>query len=273
MPYSGEVRIAKRADGTEGPVFVGTAVVYEKWSTDIPWFKEKIAVGAGEDAVRECDVVANFNHSFDALLGRTTSEKVGPEGERSLVLTDDKVGVHVVNYPPDTQLAHDMEQWMRRGEVKHMSFQFRVPPGGDVWQGTIDEPERIIKRFYPLIDVSYVVRAAYAQTFAAARDAMASAGFAPDDVRTVFAKSKLGFELSQPEARMRMELSRWIRGAFLQGDALGHVAFALDGGEPSGADGERPGTSEADLVRAHEVRQLRLWAEYLRDAFAGHAMK
>lgn len=243
-----DAEVEASAAGDEQPVFRGTPIVYGELSDPIWNFREKLEVGAAKRAVAKCDVVANIGHEDLLLLGRTTSAKVGPNGERSLVLTDDERGVHIVNYPPKTDYAANLAELLRRKEIKKMSFRFKVPKGKDRWEGTLDEPIRVVTEIFPLIDVAFVAFPAYPQTKASVsfRDALEEADVDYEALRTVYAKARLGLSFSSGEARFLTQ-ARKILGGFVP-----EVLF-----------------ESGDSARVREIERLRLELDMVRASLSG----
>ena len=254
--------------------FLGTAIVYNEYS-EIMWgSREIIEPRAAKRAVAECDVRANQNHDDNYVLGRTRSIPVGPDGESSLVLVEDDKGVHVTCYPADTTYARNLGELMARGEVDQMSFQFRVPPGGDHWDGTVDEPVRHIDEIFPLYDVAFVVYPAYPQTSASAETIVRSAGIDYDAVRRVYAKAKLGVPMTQAEAKFSVNFAQWasestrsVRGcpgtcAKLSTSTGTWIVPAAE--DIIGAVNKQEGLEGLDEARARELEFLRMQLECIR---------
>lgn len=145
-----------RAEMTEtGPRLVGYAAVFGQ-RTLIWDYYEEIAPGAFRRALAEGqDVVALWNHDTNYVLGRRSAG--------TLHLEEDAHGLRVEIIPPNTQWARDLVESIRRGDVKQMSFSFRVPEGGEEWY---TEAGRLVRRLVDvdLFDVSPVTFPAYPQT-------------------------------------------------------------------------------------------------------------
>lgn len=162
------VRLEKRADGS--PVIVGYAAVYfraddpgtefELW----PGVRERIRAGAFDNAIKECDVRALFNHSPDYVLGRMKSG--------TLRLSSDERGLRYEIDPPDTQVARDLVQSLSRGDISGSSFAFDVV--AEEWrkEGGHELRELIELRLY---DVGPVTFPAYVGTDAGVRSGIATA--------------------------------------------------------------------------------------------------
>jgi len=151
-----------RVDADDGVKRIsGYAAVFDKWSEDLGWFREKIAPGAFADALKKSDTVALFNHDSNLVLGRTSNG--------TLRLKEDEVGLHMEVDLPDTQAANDLYKLVERGDIKQQSFGFIVEE--NEWRygknGELDE--RTITRVSDLFDVSPVTYPAYPDTSVAKR--------------------------------------------------------------------------------------------------------
>lgn len=122
-------------------------------------FVETIARGAFTASLAAgADVLALVDHDPRRLLGRTKSG--------TLRLAEDQRGLAFTIDAPDTQLGRDMLALAERGDIGGASFGFKVPRGGDTWEGRTRTLRRV-----DLIDISIVSAfAAYAETSVSARD-------------------------------------------------------------------------------------------------------
>lgn len=262
-----------RQDNQTWLKFTGTSIVYEQFSERLGFFRERIEVGAAGRAVRECDVRANINHNDDYLLGRTTSASVGPMGEVSLTLTEDVKGVHVVNYPPRTTYAANLAELLNRRDMREMSFRFAVPPGGDRWEGTPEDPVRVLTEIYPLYDVSFVAFPAYPQTSATVDGLLREAGIEIGEVRSLYGRRMLGLQMSEQERVAADGIGEFLEsvermnavGAGRLGGCMGSVLRQMKVGMS-----QQPAESDA-WVR--ELSVLKLKAEYLRARLYGGRRK
>ena len=151
-----------RADDVGGkPKLRGYAAVFNRWSEDLGWFRERIAPGAFANVLGD-DVRALFNHDSNYVLGRT---KAG-----TLRLSEDERGLLVeIDAPTDGPLVGLVVNPIRRGDINQMSFAFSMDGGAEEWDYSKDVPERTLKRVGRLYDVSPVTYPAYADTSIAAR--------------------------------------------------------------------------------------------------------
>lgn len=107
------------------------------------------------------DVVCNFDHDDNKILGRTTSG--------TLTLSADETGLYFECRAPNTTLGNDLVELIGRGDINANSFAFDIPDGGEEWGETADgTPLRKITRCI-LYDVSCVIHPAYPETELALR--------------------------------------------------------------------------------------------------------
>jgi len=183
-----EVRASKSADGKM--CVRGYAATYNTLSNPllVPGgkgsFRERIAKGAFKRILRSNpDVVCNFNHNPDAVLGRTTSG--------TLRLREDDKGLAFECDLPNTTAGRDVWESVRRGDLCAMSFAFQLGERMEDWdEEEIEEEEelglrgklkrmakcivRTIRDFSSLFDVSIVTSPAYPGTSVDARNLVAA---------------------------------------------------------------------------------------------------
>ena len=136
----------------------GYAAVFDQWSEDLGYFKERIKPGAFRKTIKEADVRALFNHDPNYVLGRNIAE--------TLELAEDKKGLQFRVDPPDTQWAKDLYTSVKRGDIDQASFGFAAIK--DEWDHNSDPIERELIEVR-LFDVSVVTYPAYKQTKVTAR--------------------------------------------------------------------------------------------------------
>lgn len=141
-----------------GPVIEGLAVPYGVW-TDWGPFRERIAAGAFTDYIESgADVVYNYGHERNQILGRRSSGTLG--------VRDEADGVHVRLELPDTTLGRDVAVMVARGDITGHSIEFTCD--ADEWRTADGRDERTVLRG-GLPGVALVGHPAYASTTAALR--------------------------------------------------------------------------------------------------------
>ena len=93
---------------------------------DLGTFRETIAPGAFRAALA-ADILALLDHDAGKVLGRSRSG--------SLRLSEDSRGLAFSLDLPDTSAGRDVLALAERGDLGGMSFGFKVPEGGEEWQG------------------------------------------------------------------------------------------------------------------------------------------
>jgi len=163
--FISDLRVETRAEGDTSPAkIVGHAAVFDQWTTlydGTYWtWREIVRPGAFRNALAENqDVVALFNHDRNQVLGRSTSG--------TLTLREDATGLLVEITLPDTQLGRDLATLVARGDLRGMSFGFKVRANGEKVTITIQGEKELEERELldlDLFDVSVVTRPAYPQT-------------------------------------------------------------------------------------------------------------
>lgn len=152
-----EVRQSKDESGSEKIRIQGYAAVFNSESVDLGFFTETIMPGAFRRSLEEnADVRALVDHVPSQILGRTRAG--------TLRLQEDEIGLWAEIDPlPDTQLARDIVENLRLGNVTQMSFGFFPRPGGVRWSKRNGRDHREITDL-DLFDVSIVTYPAYPAT-------------------------------------------------------------------------------------------------------------
>ena len=150
------VTVEFRADD-EG-IIEGYAEVFDQWSEDLGFFREKIRQGAFAKTIKEADIRALFNHDPNYVLGRNRAA--------TLELSEDDHGLEMRITPPDTSYANDLRESIDRGDIDQASFGFGTVR--DLWDHDAEPPERELIELR-LYDVSVVTYPAYPQTSVSAR--------------------------------------------------------------------------------------------------------
>ncbi len=155
------IRIEKRDDGR--PQIVGLAPPWNRWSVDLGGFKERFMPGAfrkwldraPNDPRGRADVVAKFNHSDSAILGRTLNGTLQiEETEKGLV--------YRATPPVGTPTTNEVVPLIEQRYVLGSSFAFSLADtAGESWD---EDPAGNVTRTITeaaLFDVSPVTHPAY----------------------------------------------------------------------------------------------------------------
>jgi len=161
----------RAADGEKKPMIRGYAAKFDMESENLGneqyQVREIIKPGAFDDVLGD-DVRALFNHESSAILARSKN------GEGSLRLGVDEVGLWYEFEAPDTQVGRDLVTSLKRGDVDQSSFSFSVREEGQTWEEKRegDGPmiaTRTINKVSRLYDVSPVTYPAYPDATVALR--------------------------------------------------------------------------------------------------------
>ncbi|MCM3735596.1 HK97 family phage prohead protease [Bacillus cytotoxicus] len=161
MPNKKEMRTfeitglqTRDATDTESNMISGYAAVFNSPTSIGDWFTETIAPGAFSRAISENnDIRALFNHDWNNVLGRTKSG--------TLRLFEDERGLKFEVDLPNTSVAHDLVESMRRGDINQCSFGFRATE--EIWDYNVEPALRTIQEV-ELYEVSVVSIPAYEDT-------------------------------------------------------------------------------------------------------------
>ena len=137
----------------------GYAAVFDRLSSNLGGFVERIAPGTFRSTLKQADVRALFNHQADHLLGRSSSG--------TLRMSEDDQGLRYEIDLPYTSLGRDVAELLRRGDISGSSFGFRTI--ADEWSETEEGfPLRTLSEV-ALRDVGPVTFPAYTDTEASLR--------------------------------------------------------------------------------------------------------
>lgn len=162
---------------------VGYGSVFDKLSRNLGGFVENVRTSAfnksGSDGWP--GVVCRYNHDPNMLLGTI--------GGGTVALRTDNIGLRYDVLPPQSRA--DILELVGRGDIRHSSFAFRVPPGGDEW-GITDQqyPMRSLLTV-ELVDVAPVVDPAYPDATAGLRSLAAHMDAPYEDVAEMAQKDEL----------------------------------------------------------------------------------
>lgn len=153
-----ELRAAPEGSQSPGTV-VGYAAVFEKYSCDLGYFREKIQRGAFAKAIATCDVRALVNHDPNKLIGRTSAG--------TLRMEEDEIGLRVEIDLPNNTAGRDTAEDIRLRNMQGQSFKFTTSI--DQWDWSGDTALRTLVEVDELFDVGPVTFPAYEETSVAMR--------------------------------------------------------------------------------------------------------
>ncbi|WAA10835.1 HK97 family phage prohead protease [Fervidibacillus albus] len=132
----------------------GYAAVFNSKTRICDFFDEVIAPGAFSRTLSENgDIRALFNHDWDNVLGRTKAD--------TLLLEEDDRGLKFEIDLPNTSVARDLVESMKRGDINQCSFGFI--PIEEEWDYSVEPALRTIKDV-DLYEISIVSLPAYEDT-------------------------------------------------------------------------------------------------------------
>ncbi len=142
-------------DGTDSTQIIsGYAAVFNSPTTIGDWFTEVIAPGAFSRTLSENgDIRALFNHDWNNVLGRTKSG--------TLRLEEDERGLKFEVELPNTSVARDLVESMRRGDINQCSFGFYATE--ESWDYSVEPATRTVIEA-TLYEISVVSIPAYEDT-------------------------------------------------------------------------------------------------------------
>ncbi|BCB04748.1 HK97 family phage prohead protease [Bacillus sp. KH172YL63] len=145
--------------GSESVVISGYAAVFNSKTSIGDFFEEVIAPGAFARTISENgDIRALFNHNWDHVLGRTRNG--------TLKVEEDNRGLKFEVELPNTSLARDLAESMRRGDINQCSFGFWAT--GETWDYSVEPAVRTLNEV-ELYEISVVSIPAYEDTEVALR--------------------------------------------------------------------------------------------------------
>jgi uncharacterized protein len=145
--------------GNEPVVISGYAAVFNSKTLIDDFFEEVIAPGAFARTISENgDIRALFNHNWDHVLGRTKSG--------TLKVEEDSRGLKFEVELPNTSLARDLAESLRRGDINQCSFGFYAT--NDTWDYALEPVIRTLNEV-ELYEISVVSIPAYEDTEVAIR--------------------------------------------------------------------------------------------------------
>ena len=167
------VEVREAADGNR---IAGYASVFQRMSRPLGGFVEEILPDAFSRSQVEGfpGAVCRFNHDPNLLLGTMSG--------RTLALRTDRTGLYYDVLPPQSRA--DILELVKRGDIRHSSFAFRMSADGEEW--TVSDqnyPLRRIHEIAELVDVAPVVNPAYPDATAGLRSLAAFKDIEFEEVR------------------------------------------------------------------------------------------
>ena len=135
----------QKSTGEEPLKLRGYAIVYNSLSEPLygDLFRERINRGAFTKSLLENDQVCLWGHDTRYVLGRKSSG--------TLILREDDKGLYFEVSLPNTTWARDLKESVDRGDIKQMSFGFKVVR--DNW---IDDKETLKEYGMPIREVEEI---------------------------------------------------------------------------------------------------------------------
>ena len=168
----------RKDDNGDGKIITGYAALFNTWSADLGFFKEKIEKGAFKKTIQENDIRALINHDPNLIIGRRKN--------KTLELWEDDKGLGFNIKLPDTSYADDLKESIKRKDITQNSFGFQTIQ--DEWSK--DGKKRTLKEV-KLFDISPVTFAAYKQTSVKMRGLL-DAGIDYEALNTTLIRAKKG---------------------------------------------------------------------------------
>lgn len=155
---------SRAAEGSPG-VVEGYGALFNSETVIYGMFRERILPGAFKDSIAKDDIRVAFNHSANAILGRTSA--------KTARVSEDASGLRYEADAPDTQAGRDTVTSIKRGDITGSSFQFEIEnPDDEEWDYSQRKdgklPLRTIKRAR-LFEAGPVAWPAYENTTVSAR--------------------------------------------------------------------------------------------------------
>lgn len=125
-------------------------------------FIERIERGAADHLLDDNGIVILFNHDANFPLARN---------KRSAKIGADETGLWYSFSPPDSPMGQNIQESIRRGDVKTSSFSFTVSEENENWEMRKGEPAiRTIRKFDKIYDLGPVTFEAYPDTMVVTRN-------------------------------------------------------------------------------------------------------
>lgn len=155
-----EIRNYSNVFNVENRNISGYGILFESESVDMG-FVEVIKRGAvTQEQLDNSDIFIYFNHNDNEVLARSIN------GEGSVNLTVDEIGVKYEFEAPNTQRGDELLEHIKRGELFGSSFGFTLPidGSGERWEKRDGKYYRTITKIDRVWEISPVFSPAYPNT-------------------------------------------------------------------------------------------------------------
>jgi hypothetical protein len=153
----------------DGMHFSGLAIKYgDVGLVDKPGERSKYFETIAPGAAKFAGAVALYQHDPTKLLGTVANG--------TLVITEDRSGIHTAIDMPNTSYAHDVSELVKRGDVRGQSFSFKVNPGGQKWETRSDGTKLRTLTDFNVIEFGPTAIPVYDGTTAAVRSQLGNDG-------------------------------------------------------------------------------------------------
>lgn len=149
---SGGARSTRRSSGPaelrSAPANVA-ATTDEDWPLQglgVPYGRESADMGGWREIFEPGAFGSDFGDDVRVLWQHQPSNVLGRVSARTAKLWQDSTGIRYAAKPPDAQWARDAMESIRRGDVSHSSFAFRIEPGGVRWERRDGYDLRIVSK-------------------------------------------------------------------------------------------------------------------------------
>ena len=205
------------SDTDRGKTITGYVTVFDMLSDPIFDFREEIDPGAFTASLANPEITRKsyFNHDGNIILGNSEND--------TAFFTEDKRGIYLRAYPPETNAAKDVLILVRDNFVNHSSFAFSVKK--QKWSG---EPGKLRRRILEgeFYEGGPVGDAVYPQTTANSRKLYRSIGVDYDVLKLAVAKMHLEMDMTQQEKDVAARAIDLMSEAIVKNDMVVNGKFA-----------------------------------------------
>lgn len=239
--YITATELRLKDDDDESNAITGYAAVFNSWSEDLGFFKEKIERGAFKTTIEDGDIRALINHDPNLIIGRTKNGTVR--------LWEDERGLGFEIDLPETSYAKDLRESIKRKDITQNSFGFQTVR--DLWS---DDGKRRTLVEVKLFDISPVTFPAYKQTNVKMR--LQEIGVNYDALGVALIRSARGKVMTSDIETIRSTIN--ILNEYIHDSATPPAVVAEDGDPEHLAPEPAPDPSVSTLIRVRYAEtQLR----------------